>query len=93
VVKDADTGEPRPGVLVVLWLETGRLSRSLTATTDAEGRYEIRGARKATSYLLWVPADPALGNQDAQVKAEDTPWFEPVIADIAVKKGGGSSPK
>ena len=52
VVTEADTGKPRAGVEVWLTREQPRidlLPLPLWTKTDAEGRYEIRGARKAKS--------------------------------------------
>ena len=90
VVADADTGKGRPGLVVHL-TRTGRgappLSLPIQATTDAQGRYEIRGAGKAPSYLLEVLGDPSTGYLACQVWADDTPAFGPVTADIRVKKG------
>src|SRR5262249_46756370 len=59
----------------------------LVATTDGEGRYEIRGARKTKSYLLDVASDPATGHMACQVRAADTSEYEAIAADISVKKG------
>ena len=88
VVKDVDSGKPRPGVKVTLSRAgTELLSPVVRTTTDAEGRYEIRGARKAQSYGLEVASDPAAGFMARQVHAKDTPGYEPIIADISVKKG------
>ncbi len=88
VVKDVDSGKPRPGVKVTLSRAgTELLSPVVRTTTDAEGKYEIRGARKAQSYGLEVRSDPAAGFMARQVHAKDTPGYEPIIADISVKKG------
>src|SRR5207302_3707910 len=62
VVKDIDSGKPRPKVKVSLSRHGDMLlSPVVTALTDSEGRYEIRGARKAKSYMLEVASDPAVG--------------------------------
>ncbi|HKB05827.1 MAG TPA: sigma-70 family RNA polymerase sigma factor, partial [Gemmataceae bacterium] len=51
VVKDAETGKPRTGVKVHLWMpEQPRLR--LNAVTDAKGQFQLRGVRKAASYTL-----------------------------------------
>ncbi|HEY7154359.1 MAG TPA: sigma-70 family RNA polymerase sigma factor [Gemmataceae bacterium] len=84
IVKEADTGKGRPNVLVHLYQRRGV---ELQARTDAKGRYEIRSARKAKSYNLVVPSDPLTGYIGYQIKAEDTPGYQPVAADITVKKG------
>jgi len=60
VVKDADTGAGRPGVVVQLTRNGGTLvSPIVKAKTDAQGRYEIRGARKAKAYMVEVASDPS----------------------------------
>jgi hypothetical protein len=87
-VTDAETGEGRPSVHVVL-ARSGNalLPVPVGAWTDADGRYEIRGARKAKSYLVEVSGDPATGHVAAQAGAEDTPGYAPVTLDVRVKKG------
>ena len=87
-VKEADTGAVRPGVLVQLTRDGNDLVRvMLKARTDAQGRYEIRGARKSTRYMVEVGADTAAGFMPSDVWAADTPGYLPVSADITVKKG------
>ncbi len=87
-VKDADTGAVRPGVLVQLTRDGNDLVRvMLKAHTDAQGRYEIRGVRKSTRYMVEVGADTAAGFMPSNVWAADTPGYLPVSADIKVKKG------
>jgi RNA polymerase sigma factor (sigma-70 family) len=88
-VKDVDTGKPRAGVKVTTLVRFEHDSPliPLSAVTDAEGKYEIHGARKALTYLLSVPADPDTRHVAARLRAEDTAGFEPVTADIKVKKG------
>jgi hypothetical protein len=89
VVKDIDTSIPRAGVTVSLSRDgkSTLLPRILTATTDAEGRYEIRGAHKAKAYLVEVPSDPSAGFLPCQVLVADTAGYDPIVADIGVKKG------
>jgi len=96
VVTDEDNGKGRPGALIRLTREINAINdRSgdrpvfpkLQATTDAEGRYEIRGARKAKSYLLEVASDARAGYLGKEVWIEDTPGYQPVLADIRVRKG------
>lgn len=88
VMRDKDTGKPRPGVLVSLSRYGNDLAPIiLTGTTDAEGRYEIRGARKAKAYMVEVASDTATGHMAAQFRAEDTAGYAPIIIDLAVKKG------
>jgi RNA polymerase sigma factor (sigma-70 family) len=87
-VTDVDTGKSRAGVKVT-FVPNAQESPPirLSAVTDAEGKYEIRGAHKALTYLLSVPADPDTRHVAARLRAEDTAGFEPVMADIKVKKG------
>jgi protocatechuate 3,4-dioxygenase beta subunit len=90
VVTAADTGKGRPGVEVSLMRSGDGLTHlpvALKATTDAAGRYEIRGARKASSYPLEVADDEGAGYMPCQVRAADTPGYEPVAADFRVAKG------
>ena len=60
----------------------------LTATSDDQGRYEIRGARKGKAYVVEVESDPTGGYMAAQVHPPDTPGYDPIDMDIEVKKGG-----
>jgi RNA polymerase sigma factor (sigma-70 family) len=78
VVRDAGTGKPWPGV------EVRCLGTS--ATTDAAGRYEIRGVHKEKSYRLRVHADLSAGLLGGEVKVPDTDDYTPVAADIAVTR-------
>jgi RNA polymerase sigma factor (sigma-70 family) len=87
VVKDKDTGRPRAGVQVTLSGSPSEKVPHVSSTTDAEGRYEIRGARKAKSYLVRVPSDTITGHVFAFVRGDDTAGYEPVTIDIAMKKG------
>jgi hypothetical protein len=87
-VKDLDSGRPRAGVEVWLSRIAGQLSPTrFTAVTDATGRYEIRGVKRAGSYTLEVPSDVQTGFLPAQVRTADKPGHEPIIADIGTKKG------
>jgi RNA polymerase sigma factor (sigma-70 family) len=91
VVTATDTGKGRPGVEVWLTRSGDALDNLLPlylkATTDADGRYEIRGARKAKSYMLQVSDDPAAGYVRCQVWADDTPGYRPVTADVHTARG------
>jgi RNA polymerase sigma factor (sigma-70 family) len=90
VVTAADTGKGRPGAVVRLTrLGEGDniLQFPLTATTDAAGRYEIRGARKGKSYTLRVESDPESGYTGAAVEVNDTPAYVPILVNFRVFKG------
>jgi hypothetical protein len=63
-------------------------SIQVAATTDAEGRYEVRGARKsAKGYMVELSSDAATGHMACQARAADTPGFGPVTLDVAVARG------
>jgi len=59
----------------------------LMAKTDAAGRYEIHGVRKANTYKVSVKRDPEAGFMGRTVPVRDTPAYEPVTADISTAKG------
>jgi 5-hydroxyisourate hydrolase-like protein (transthyretin family) len=88
-VTDLDTGQPRAGIVVSLWRDGNSvIAVPLRATTDTDGRYEIRGARKAkTSYPLDVKSDPVGGYLAAKAETHDPPGYEPVTIDVRVRKG------
>jgi RNA polymerase sigma factor (sigma-70 family) len=89
-VTDLDTGKPRVGVKVTLvgdFVAGAAVLPGLSAVTDAEGKYEIRGVRKSTSYFVAVDSDPATRYFTARVRVNDTAGYEPVAADLKVKKG------
>jgi RNA polymerase sigma factor (sigma-70 family) len=78
VVRDAGTGKPWPGVEVHC--------NANSATTDAAGRYEIRGVPKDNSYWLEVYTDLSAGLPGLQVRVPDTDGYTPVAADIALTR-------
>ena len=59
---------------------------STSVTTDAAGRYEVRGVHKEKSYWLRVNADLSAGVLGRQVTVPDTDDYAPVAADIAVTR-------
>jgi RNA polymerase sigma factor (sigma-70 family) len=86
-VTELGTGKPRAGVTVRLHeRRTSRLP-DLRATTDAAGRYEIRGARKETKYRLEVKRDADAGLVGRTIQLGDTTGYEPIAANIEVAKG------
>jgi hypothetical protein len=87
VVKDIDTGKPRVGVKVHLTPNGNNLVATRLATTDAHGRYEIHGARKARAYTVGVDSDLVSGHVARHAIAADTPGYGPITLDLAVKKG------
>jgi RNA polymerase sigma factor (sigma-70 family) len=90
VVRDKDTGQPLPGVVVKSW----KLAQApyiandfVRTTTDAQGRYRLVGLPKGPGHsIIAVPADdqPYLASVIAVGSA---PGVEPVTADIALKRG------
>jgi RNA polymerase sigma factor (sigma-70 family) len=87
-VKDADTGKGQPGILVRLTEDSDELvQHPPEARTDARGRYEIHGVRKTKKYLVSVDCNPDTGTMASQVWATDTAGYQPVPADIQIKKG------
>jgi 5-hydroxyisourate hydrolase-like protein (transthyretin family) len=88
VVVDADTGKPRPGVEVALTRSGDGLVRVIPkAKTDANGRYQLHGARKLKSYMVEVKPDAEAGYMGSQARANDTPGYEPLTIDIRVMRG------
>ncbi len=88
IVTDADSGKGRPNVVVYLSSPgNAPIPVPLQATTDAQGRYEIRGSRKAKSYTLEVTSDAETGYMACQVHVADTAGYHPLRADIRIKKG------
>jgi hypothetical protein len=80
VVRDKATGKPVPGVLFWTYLTPHR------PVTDAQGRYELLGHPKTSTYRLYlVPPDGRHFAIRAQVP--DTPGLEPLTADIALPAG------
>ncbi len=88
VVKDADTGKGRPNVVVYLSSpRNAPIAVPPQATTDAQGRYELHGSRKVKSYTLELVGDTEAGYMPVQVRVADTAGYQPLRADIRVKKG------
>jgi RNA polymerase sigma factor (sigma-70 family) len=86
VVTDADTGKPCGGVRVEL-RRSGASYPHLAVTTDAEGRFVFRGARKAASYRLLVRPDPVAGFLPRDLQVNDTQGYDPVSVDVKVARG------
>ncbi|HUR53483.1 MAG TPA: carboxypeptidase regulatory-like domain-containing protein, partial [Gemmataceae bacterium] len=89
VVKDRDTGKPRPGVEVSFGRVGGMhiLPHAHTATTDKDGRFELRGSRKHPNYVVEVPSDPQTGYLLAQAEAADTAGYQPIEVELGTAKG------
>jgi 5-hydroxyisourate hydrolase-like protein (transthyretin family) len=89
VVKEKGSGKPRAGVRVRLTRNGNDLvTVQVSATTDEQGRYELRGARKSPKgYMVEVSGDTATGHMACQSRAADTPGFSAITIDVAVRKG------
>jgi hypothetical protein len=57
------------------------------ATTDRDGRYEIRGVRKYPAYMVEVDGDPKGGQLPCQASAKDTVGYEPISLDAKSARG------
>jgi RNA polymerase sigma factor (sigma-70 family) len=80
VVRDKVTDKPVAGVTLWSYLTTHRTQ------TDQEGRYELLGHPKSTTYTLYVvPSDGRHFGRRVQIG--DTPGFSPLTADIALPSG------
>lgn len=82
-------GKPRAGITVSFTRpnKSDLAHRNCSATTDKDGKYEIRGAKKHTGYMVEVPPDPAAGLLPCQGFADDSVGYEPVTIDLKCAKG------
>jgi RNA polymerase sigma factor (sigma-70 family) len=87
VVTELDTGKPLAGVTVRLRQGHRLRTPEPSAETDANGRYEIRGAKKADGYELYVNRIVDKGLIGRTVKVRDTEAYTPVTADIPMGRG------
>jgi len=61
------------------------------ATTDKDGKYELRGIRKHPAYTASVEADTATGFLPCQGSADDTIGYTPITIDLKCAKGSSSA--
>ncbi len=87
VVKDADSGKGVPNVVVRLEQRESAGQPFVRTKTDAQGRFEFRGAHKAKTYSLYVDSDSATGYLPTRIDAADTVGYSPVNVDVRIKKG------
>jgi RNA polymerase sigma factor (sigma-70 family) len=91
VVRDKDTGRPIAGiVLEAAVYDEQNLMRvpGIEATTDDRGHYRLAGLPRAPAYRLFVEPGGDEPYPNATLRAAgDTPAFEPVTFDIALKRG------
>jgi hypothetical protein len=84
-----DLGNPLVGVDVTFNRPTPAelVDIRRSATTDKDGKYEIRGAKKHKAYILEVPSNAATGTMMCQLTTKDSDGFEPLTIDIICKRG------
>jgi RNA polymerase sigma factor (sigma-70 family) len=87
VVKDDDTGKGVPNVVVRLEQREDAGHPFVRTKTDAQGRFEFRGAHKANTYSLYVDSDSSTGYIPTRIDAADTVGYSPVNVDVRIKKG------
>lgn len=87
VVKYADSGKGAPNAVVRLEQREDAGHPFVRTKTDAQGRYEFRGAHKAKTYSLYVDSDSSTGYLPTQIQATDTVGYSPVNVDFRIKKG------
>ena len=91
VIRDQDTGRPIAGMtLHAAAVDEPRALAPIAgieAVTDAQGRYRLMGLPKASAYRLAVEQEEGkpYPRTSYRVRA-DTPAFEPVRFDIALKR-------
>jgi RNA polymerase sigma factor (sigma-70 family) len=91
VISDKDTGRPIAGITLraAVFDEHSLIPASgIEAKTDAEGHYRLAGLPKAPAYRLFI--EPGKGQPYTKATfraAGDTPAFDPLKFDIALKRG------
>jgi RNA polymerase sigma factor (sigma-70 family) len=91
VVRDKDTGRPLAGISLqaAVYDEHSVIpTPGVEATTDALGHYRLAGLPRAPAYRLFVEPGGGEPYSKGTLRAGgDTPAFEPVTFDIALKQG------
>jgi RNA polymerase sigma factor (sigma-70 family) len=91
VIRDKETGRPIAGVKLrgAVYQEHSLLwDQGIEATSDAQGRYRLAGLPKAPAYRLFIEPGEGQPYPKATLKAPaDSPAFEAVKFDIALKRG------
>jgi uncharacterized GH25 family protein len=84
-----ELGNPLPEVQVTFSRPTHNtlVATPRAATTDKDGKYEIRGAKKHNKYMLEVPSNVATGTMMCQKFVADTDGYKPLEIDIICKRG------
>jgi RNA polymerase sigma factor (sigma-70 family) len=88
MVKDADSGKGVPNQVVRLEQRDNAMRRPfITTKTDAQGRFEFRGAHKEKTYSLFVEGDSSLGYLSTRTSPADTVGYSPINLELPIKKG------
>jgi RNA polymerase sigma factor (sigma-70 family) len=87
VVRDAKTGEPRPGVKVNGSANEHWWENYVHATTDAHGRYTLVGLAKSPAYRLTLFAGDDSPYLPAGQAVSDSAGLAPITADMVMAKG------
>ena len=92
-VVDAETGQPIEGLTIVArvyeWFNYVT-KPAITVTTDARGRYRVHGLIRAPAYRLSIRPTPGRDLPyvtESRKAPGDSPGFEPVAFDFALKRG------
>jgi RNA polymerase sigma factor (sigma-70 family) len=91
VVRDKDTGRPIAGVTLraAVYDEHSLIpDPAIEATTDDKGHYRLASLPKASAYRIFVePGNGGPYTKGSLRASGNTPAFEPVTFDIALKRG------
>jgi RNA polymerase sigma factor (sigma-70 family) len=91
VIRDRDSGRPIAGLEIkaAVFDEHSLIpAEGIEAKTDAQGRYRLDGLPRAPAYRLFLEPGKGLPYAKATLRvAAETPAFEPVAFDLAMKRG------
>jgi hypothetical protein len=91
VVRDQDSGSPISELEIVAAVFEERSflrDENLKCTTDSDGRYRLDGLPKAAAYRLFLKPAKGLPYLPGTIKVPaNSPAFEPVTFDFALKRG------
>ncbi len=91
VIRDKDTGRPIAGLTLraAVYEERSLVpAPGIEAKTNAQGHYRLAGLPRATAYRVFVEPGEGRPYPNASLRvAGDTPAFQPVTYDFALKRG------